>query len=214
MSGAAGQGVSATSSPASGAAASGSAQIQGLSAVLEMMKLKRDFDKLDLENKKTQEETRSVEISNQIAEAFGMQKASLEVSKLGQEISLLVSQIGASDAQKALYQMETALAASHKEGADLENELRKWEKTFIDRYHVSSSLAGDLIRAAASLASSGLNLLAARNVLSGSVKKTQPNTYSVPRGSSTTFKGNKRMSTREAGARGWSISYADPPVFN
>lgn len=215
MSGASGQGAAASSSPASGAAASGSAQIQGLSAVLEMMRLKRDFDKLDLENKKTEEETRSVEIANDIAEAFGMQKASLEVSKLGKEISLMVSQIGVADAQKALYEMETALAAAHKEGADIENELRKWEKNFTDKWHMSPALAGDLIRGLTSLVSSGLNILAARNVLSGSVKKSQPNTYTVPRGASSTgAKGKKRMNTREAGARGWTISYNDPPVFN
>lgn len=213
MSGAAGQGVAASSSPAAGAAASGSAQIQGLSAILELMRLGRDFRKLDLESKKTEEETRSVEIANLIAETFGMEKASLEVSKLGHEISLLVSQMGVADAQKALYAMEADLAKAQKEGIDLQNRVREWESNFTKNWHMSPALAGDLVRAISSLASTAIGSLAAKNVLSKSVSKTAPNTYNVP-GSAKGGAGRKgkRYSTKD-GSWNPTITYADTPYF-
>lgn len=215
MSGAMGSGSAASASPASsspgsGVAASGSAQIQGLSAIIELMRLKRDFDAIDLQNRKTQEEVRAQEIANEIANTFGMQKASLEVQKLGKEMSLLVAQVGVADAQKALYAMETDLAAANKEGADLRNAVTRWEKNFIEKYHMSPSLAGELIRAVSSLATTTIGTIAAKNVLSKSVTKTAPNTYSVPK---VTSKKGRRYSTKD-GAWNPTISYVDPPVFD
>lgn len=209
MSGAAGQGVAATSSPAAGAAASGSAQIQGLSSILEMLKLSRDFKALDIQNKKLGEEARALEISNQIAEAFGMQKASLEVSKIGKEISLLASQIGVADAQKALAEMERELAEAHKTGAEYQNAVLEWEKKFIEKYHVSPALAGDLVRAVAGLANTAIGSAVAKNVFSKSVAKSTPGNYKVP---NPAKKGRRRYAPGED----WNptISYADPPVFN
>lgn len=198
MSGAAGQGVAATSSPAAGAAASGSAQIQGLSSILEMLKLSRDFKALDIQNKKLGEEARALEISNQIAEAFGMQKASLEVSK-----------IGLADAQKALAEMEKELAEAHKNGAEYQNAVLEWEKKFIEKYHVSPALAGDLVRAVAGLANTAIGSAVAKNVFSKSVAKSTPGNYKVP----NPAKNGRR---RYAPGEDWNptISYADPPVFN
>lgn len=212
MSGASGQGVAASSSPASGAAASGSAQIQGLSAVLEMMKLKRDFDRLDLENRKTQEETRSVEIANEIANAFGMQKASLEVQALGKQISLLTSQIGATDAAAALSRLEQDVAKAQKEGLDISNAYNEWRADFVKKYHVSPEFGEKLIDVLSRLGQSAVQLIAAKNIMSGSVKNTQPNTYSVPKAHGGA--GRKGHYNPEKGVKGWSISYADPPVFN
>lgn len=192
------QGSAASGSPASGVAASGSAQIQGLSAVLEMLKLKRDFDILDVQKQKIGEEARAANIANNIADAFGMQKASLEVSALGKQIALLTSQIGEADAHAALLSLEGLLAQSQKEGQDISNAFSEWRNDFVKKYHVSPEFGDKIIDAVERLGSAAINLGVAKKIFSGSVRR-QEGAYKVPSSRSR----GKRYSPGES----WSPSH-------
>lgn len=64
------QGVTASSSPASGAAASGSTQLQGLSDILQLARFKKDMESLDedIKNKRADRSLKEVETEKSAAE--------------------------------------------------------------------------------------------------------------------------------------------------
>lgn len=211
MSGAMGTTAQASSSPAAGSAASGSAQIQGLSAVLELVGLQKQLRQMDLQNEllgkdveSKDEEIRGQRISNEIAEAFGMEKASKEVEYLGEQINALIAQEGRDKAVEALTYAEKALAEAKKRGEDFSNTLKEWEHNFVEKYHMSPDLLGNIIDGISRLTAAGINVVAAKNVLSNAASK---GSYTVP------TKGKKSTFRPERGAENWTWSYTDPPVF-
>lgn len=92
------------------------------------------------------EQKRGLKIGNDAAEfEFGLRSKYAE-KQIGKELDALDAQIGADRARAALDWASRDLQSKQGEILDIEKQIKSWESGFIQHFHVSPDLAGQLAR--------------------------------------------------------------------
>lgn len=144
-----------TSAPAGASAASVSPTGGDLVGMIGQM---LSFSKLDAEIENIKSDTRSKEaaaygqeLQNALTEEFGAAEAENRVNLLAGQINELVSRQGLQTAQAALAFAQKTLAENQAAGVKFDNTEKEWKAGFIEKFHMTPELAGDLAKALATL---------------------------------------------------------------
>ena len=106
-----------------------------------------------------QEDTTSKTIANQIAEKFGMEKAEADLNNAVETLNLIKSQVSETD-MRSLYEFAQSKLANAQESFVLtEQYAKEWENAFIEKFHVSPALAGELIRSLSNIGAASIHAL-------------------------------------------------------
>lgn len=164
-------GVSASGAMASGVAASGSGRGMPftMSEIMAALRMRKEIKLLDEQAKNVaadtankQEDTAAKTIANEIARKFGMAQAEADLNNSVETLQLIKSQISETD-MRALYEFaESELANANKDFVLTEKYAKEWENAFIERFHVSPALAGQLIQSLSNLGSAAIHGLFSR----------------------------------------------------
>ena len=141
ITGASASGAMATSNPASGVAASGSAQLQGLSDLLEFAQLKAEIDKTKAETEATQantertkEETEGTRLQNEITAEYGKLTAAGKLREMNAAIAQAYESVNLSKTQReVLIPAQAALAKAQQEAADAAKVYDLWRNEFYQK---------------------------------------------------------------------------------
>lgn len=137
-----------------------------MSELLAALKLKKELKLMDAQVENVaadtankQEDTTSKTIANQIAEKFGMEKAEADLNNAVETLNLIKSQVSETD-MRSLYEFAQSKLANAQESFVLtEQYAKEWENAFIEKFHVSPALAGELIRSLSNIGAASIHAL-------------------------------------------------------
>lgn len=144
---------------ASGTPASGSQSNFAPSSLSELMQLsllEKQGRMMDEEIRGKQLENEGQDIANAIAETYGPKEADARVRQIEQSILESIATCGEKSTASALNNAMADFYKAQKSSEELKQAELTWRKEFIEKYHMPPELAGDLVKAAATLAGAGL----------------------------------------------------------
>lgn len=144
-----------TSAPAGSAASSvnptGGDLVGMIGQMLSLSKLDSEIKNIDADTRNKSAAAYGEELKNALTEKYGEAEAENKVNLLSQQINELVSRQGLEAAQGALAFAQKTLAENQAKGVAFENTEKEWKAAFIDKFHMTPELAGDLAKALATL---------------------------------------------------------------
>ncbi|MCR5352562.1 MAG: hypothetical protein K6E35_08760 [Bacteroidales bacterium] len=136
---------------ASSVTPSGGDVVGMIGQMLSLSKLDAEIANIRSSTRANEAEAFGRELNNALVEKFGEAEAENKVNLLAGQINELVSRQGLQDAQKAFAFAQKTLAENQAKGVTFENTEKEWKAGFIDKFHMTPELAGDLAKALATL---------------------------------------------------------------
>lgn len=135
--GASASGAMATSSPASGAAASGSSQLQGLSEILEFARQEAEIERIKADIEYTRENTRGQKIGNDIQDEYGRSISRATLNELRSRASLYAAEADNEKERKGLIALEKTLKELETDPNSFKNFELMWRNQYIRDFNAT-----------------------------------------------------------------------------